>query len=365
MHHVSPQKIPHVVHIIPTLAIGGAEKFVLELTKHIDVRELKQSIVTFWDDSPFLTSLPAHVEHTHINFFDIPYTKRIAILARYLKDNNVDVVHTHLFSADLWGRLAARRAGIPVITTEHNINKAESFLWTMIKRCMRRMSHVYTAPSQAVADFMSRVYHIDKLSIQIIRHGIDISVFSQTLDAQFVQPYRIGLVGRVVEQKGHKIAIDALTYLSDISCRFVFRGNGQTDELQRYAQQQGVDEHIEWSQATVDEHDIYADIDILIVPSLWEGLGLIVLEAMASKRIVIASNIDGLKENIDDAVTGFFVPVEDAQALAEKIRFVLDNEKKRKHIVDNAYTWVCQHASIDKMAKQYQKLYSTVCTTTK
>lgn len=353
----------HVVHIIPTLNFGGAEKFVVELTKHIHGDDVKQTIITFWDERPLMNELQDRVACELMSFFDIPYWRRIAVLSGRLQELGADVVHTHLFSADLWGRLAARRAGIPVVTTEHNINTQESRLWTAIKRWMNNYSAVYTAPSEAVASFMKKIYHIPSRSIEVIRHGIDVDMFAVVKNPKWKEPYRIGMIGRLSEQKGHTIAIDAMNKLTDVDAKLIITGAGELkDELYQYAQEKRLNARIEWHDPVTDVASVYADCDIVIVPSLWEGLGLVVLEAMASGRCVIGSDVDGIAEIVADGVTGHLVPVGDADALANMIRRALTHREETDTISRQARTLAQENVRIEDMADAYKKIYIQLTT---
>lgn len=349
----------HVVHIIPTLNFGGAEKFVVELTKHISQYEITQTIITLWDERPLMSQLPDGVECVLISFPHTSYARRIGVIAQKLKELHADIVHTHLFSADVWGRLAARYAHIPVVTTEHNINISESRLWACIKRCMKNFSALYTAPSQAVATYMRDAYHISPSRVQIIQHGIDVKKFSTIQEASFKKPYRIGIIGRLVEQKGHRYMIQALTQFSSDDIRLVITGSGKKkEELMVYAQKLEMDDKIQWHDPTPHVERVYADCDIVVVPSVWEGLGLVVLEAMASGRLVIASDVDGIGEIVENNSTGLLVPAQDSNALASAIRGAIENIEKSRAIAQAGRIWVEKHADVEVMAHTYAGLYT-------
>lgn len=351
----------HVVHIIPTLNFGGAEKFVIELTNHIPQKNIKQSIITLWDSRPLLSQVRDGVVCEVVPFPQTPRMRRISTIANKLTDMQADVVHTHLFSADVWGRLAARRAGVPVITTEHNINRGESMLWGFIKRRLRNLSAVYTAPSHAVEQYMQKTYHIAQKNIRVIQHGIELEKFIHTKKATLKSPFKLALVGRITKQKGHKIALDALKELKDIDCELHITGDGELkDELVTYAQTIGVDSHVVWHTSVQDVSSVYATCDIVLVPSLWEGLGLVVLEAQASGRIVIACAVDGIVEIITDGETGFLVSAHDSNALAEKIRYSFSHVDEVKHIAHKAREWAKEHADVAVMARAYEKLYKQI-----
>ncbi|OGH85970.1 MAG: hypothetical protein A2493_00310 [Candidatus Magasanikbacteria bacterium RIFOXYC12_FULL_33_11] len=348
----------HVVHILPTLDIGGAEMFVLELTKYISEENIKQSILILKDKKAFASEVPENVNLDVLDLSKVSYFKRIFVLKKYLKEISTDVVHTHLFGADLWGRLAAWLLKIPVVTTEHNVNVAESSLRAYIKRLMHNFSQVYTAPSQAVAEYMSQVYRVRLEKIEVIRHGIDIKRFSNIKSNKFHNTIKLAIIGRLTEQKGHKVAIEALTYLSDTNVELDITGSGELkNDLQDYAKKIGVADKINWQEAVTKVEQAYDNADIVLMPSLWEGLGLVALEAMASERLVIASSVDGLKEIIKDGETGLLFQSQDALELSNVIKKSIDDKEKSYIISKNAREWTQKNVRVEDMAKKYQEIY--------
>ncbi|HRH23926.1 MAG TPA: glycosyltransferase [Candidatus Magasanikbacteria bacterium] len=351
----------HVVHIIPKLGFGGAERFVVELAKHVSSHTIRQTVITLWDDRPLMGELPDSASCMVFPFDGIGYASRIPRLKKLLTEIEADVVHTHLFSADLWGRLAAHAAKIPVVTTEHNINVGESWLWGTIKRTMKHFSRVYTAPSHAVAAYMKTAYGIALKDTRVIMHGIELEHFTKIKPAAFTEPYQLLMIGRIVEQKGHTIALDALHKLTDISCTLTIVGEGEKKEsLMRYAKELGVSDRVIWKSATENVSKEYAAADIVLVPSRWEGLGIVVLEALASERLVIGSRVGGIPEIITDGENGRLIPGENSDALADAIRASVENYLVTKKIAKQGRAWVKERGNVVRMAEAYEALYQEV-----
>ncbi len=357
------QKQIHVVHIIPRLGFGGAERFVVQLTKHISEKTIKQSVITLWDDRPLMSHLPPGVSCTVFPLDKIGYLSRVRKLRQVLRDMEADVVHTHLFSADLWGRRAARSLGIPVVTTEHNINIQESWLWEMIKRRMRNFSTLYTAPSIAVKKFMKTAYRIPENKVRVIMHGIDVNNFKKIKKAHFTSPYQLVMVGRLTQQKGHAIALEALAELRDISWTLMIVGVGEEKEnLVHLSEKLGIAEKIIWNGVTTDVASVYAHSDMVLVPSRWEGLGMVVLEAFASERLVIASRVDGIPEMITSGTNGILVAKENPEELAQAIRSCIENKNESLAIAKRGREWALDHADVHDMASAYEAVYRELVT---
>lgn len=357
---VSFKKDIHIVHIIPSLTFGGAERFVVDLASHGNAG-FRYSIVVFSNDLPLAQGLsPAvsvHVvekKRSHLPVF-------VDMLATRLRTLKPDIVHTHLFSADLWGRLAAKKIGVPVVTTEHNENFAEGWIEETTKRFLRNKSAVYTCPSVAVEDYMEAHYHIAKKDIHVIRHGIDVNRFLRILSSEWKAPLRFLILGRLVPQKGHDVALAAFAELKDLSWKLDIVGNGPLhDTIWRQIARLGLSDRVRMLPATADVSSVLAMHDVLLMPSRWEGLGLVAMEAMAAERLVIASKTGGIPSMIQDGDNGLLVPPGDPALLRRRIRWSLEHPAAAERIAHHARKYAKEHFDIRAMVRAYEAVYRSV-----
>lgn len=354
----------HVVHIIPTLAFGGAERVVVDLANNIDQKKFKTSIILFFDDQPLRQMITADVDVHVVSKKGKISVALIAALKKKLSELKPDIVHTHLFGSDVWGRIAASQLGIPVITTEHNINASEGALKQVIKKLLRNATKAYVAPSHAIADDMSVRYLIPKERVTVIYNGIDSQKFSQkTLPPSFQDPLRCLIVGRLVKQKGHTAAIAALAQLHDISWTLTIVGNGEEkSRIEKCIRAYELEDRIMILPATTDIASVYKTHDVVLVPSLWEGLGLVVMEAMAAGRLVVASHTGGISELIEQQKTGVLVPAGESLLLADTLRWVYNHKPVCKEIAKRAKKYAEQNFDLSVMVKEYERLYNTLVT---
>jgi glycosyltransferase involved in cell wall biosynthesis len=351
---------PHLVHIIPTLSIGGAERVVVNLSNQLR-GEFKISIVILKNNKELAQEL-----HSDINLSVIEKKSKLGLslfssLQTWLKKNSADLVHTHLFGGDFWGRIAANRAGIPVVTTEHNLNVTESFLKDWIKKYLRNYSKIYTAPSQAVADYMQSSYSIAEEKIKVIPHGIKLEKFEHT------QPYlqrdllKLLMLGRLHKQKGHDIALEALAKINSNKWKLNIVGSGEKfSETKEKISELNLEDNVEIWDSTLDVVAEYNSHDVVLMPSRWEGLGLTAMEAMASGRLVIGSNVDGLKEFIINGENGLLFRPEDPENLAQKIRYCLDNPQECNEIASKARQYAQDRFKLQDMINKYHQLYQKI-----
>jgi glycosyltransferase involved in cell wall biosynthesis len=350
----------HIVHIIPTLRYGGAERLVVDLVNHLDEKLYRTSIILFFDDCPLATLL--HHKQIHI------VRKRgklsfslIGDLEKKLHELKPDIVHTHLFGGDVWGRLAAHRLNIPVLTTEHNINIEESGVKHVVKQLLRHKTTQYIAISRAVAAYMERGYGIAPEHISVIHNGIDTQAFLDIPRPYFHNPLRFLIIGRLVKQKGHLIALEALSRMKQFDWKLTIVGDGEEKRtIWDMVYQLGLQDRVMVLPSTTNTPAVYAAHDIVIVPSLWEGLGLVVMEAMAAGRLVIAANIGGIPELIQDKLTGVLFHAGDPISLRTELGWCLHSPDHARTIAHAGRAHAAQYFDVSLMIKQYEAVYQNI-----
>lgn len=346
----------HIVHIMPALTFGGAEKMVVELIRHADPTEFSFSIITLYDLNPLAAELPPDVPVFVMNKksgLDWGLVRRIEAKLRVLQP---DIVHTHLFGGDVWGRLAARRLRLPVITTEHNINVDESWLQTFVKRCLRRRSQIYVALSRAIADYINHAYGVQQA--EIIPSGIDLTRFRNFAPPAFGAPVKILLLGRLTMQKGQIVALRALSQMRHHNWRLTIAGNGEDREkIVHMTNALSLADRVRLLSATHDVPKLLAEHDIVLMPSLWEGLGIVAREAMAAERVIIASRTGGLPEFITHSQTGYLVEPNNPLALREVIEWVIQHPEEALSVAAEARVAAEQSFGVEPMVRAYAKLY--------
>jgi len=347
----------HIVHIIPTLRHGGAERLVVDLSNALAKNGHRVSIVTFFDDIPLASELDKNVEVHIVKKKGKLSLGLISALPKKLLEIDADIVHTHLFGADVWGRLAAKKLHLPVVSTEHNINKSEGILKHQIKRMLRKKTDQYVAVSQSVAVYMRERYSIQEDYIDIIPPGIDIKKFQELSQPEWSDITSILMLGRLTEQKGFDIAVKALAGLQELDWTCQIVGNGEEEqELQRQIRTLGLEERITMSQATTDVGGVYTSADIVLMPSRWEGFGMVALEAMAAGRLLIGSRVGGLPDMIQDKENGVLFEPNNEESLQKALLWTFDHGDEAKRMARRAKDHV-ESFDIAHMVEAYTKIY--------
>lgn len=284
------------LHVLPDLSGGGAERLVLaHCRSRPDVR-----VATVFGGGPLEPELPDAVLGERR-----PGRPSLRAFLRLVEAARAaDVVHTHLFAGDLWGGLAARLAGRPVVSHEHNVDVDEQAR----HRAARQLSARFPALTLAVSEAAAR--HSVAPRIVVVPNGVELG--------RWAAPWRGGpgllAVGRRVPQKGFDVLLRALP--EGVPLRVVGEGPFAP-----------ATPGVSWLGTRDDLPELFASADALVVPSRWEGFGIVALEGMAAGTPVIASSVDGLRDLVGDA--GMLVPPEDPVALREAITRVLGDRALR------------------------------------
>jgi len=242
-----------------------------------------------------------------------------------------DLLHVHHVwpAADRYLSWLAGAAGVPhVVVTEHITGQSHSAGQRALKRSELRQADAVTAVCGAVADSLVRDYGVARSRVRVVPNGADLPDEEQERpearrlrDELGAGPFRPLWVcpARLETQKGHAVLIDALARVRARELDFVavLAGEGTLRaDLERRVREAGLGDHVRFAGQVEPIGPLLLAADACVLPSLWEGLPLSLLEALARARPVIASRVGGVPEAIEDGVTGRTVPAGDAAALA-------------------------------------------------
>lgn len=349
----------HVVHIIPSLHHGGAERVLVTLINNSSPA-FRHSVITLFD----LLELADDITKKDVEITVVPKRGKLSMhlladLERALRKLQPDIVQTHLSGGDIWGRIAARRLGVPIISRQANVARDLGFFRNTVMRLLRKKADQYIACSTAVKKSIARAHNINPEKITVIYNSVSEKRFASVTSPQWKEPISFLLLGRLVRQKGVDIALRACAQLKD---RFAWRativGEGEEQEkLMRMVRDLGLQEQVTFRPPTTEVPQLFQEHDLVLMPSRWEGFGVVALEAMASARTLIASRVDGLAEFVQHKKNGFLIEPENADALAAQIQWCLEHKKECIAIGKQARTYVADKFSPKTMAQAYEKVY--------
>lgn len=343
-----------ILYIISSKGFSGAERVLLDLVSNIDKDKFDITIVCI------LKNEKLKEKFLDAGFSVIFLKKNIYSLYSFIASNNFDIIHTHLFGADVFGGITAKLAGVKsIISTEHNINIDEGKVKHFVKGIvLRKCFTKIIAVSNSVYLYVHNEYKIDEDKIVKIYNGIDLSKFSKT-NIFCSDTINIGAIGRLTKQKGYDVLIRSLPYLN-FNFNLSIAGDGdEKNNLLNLAKELKVDDKINFL-GFVDNIDSFLEnIDIVVIPSLWEGFGLVAVEALAAGKLVVASRIDGLIDIIKDN-NGVLLNPGDYKDLADKLNYIVSNKEQYIEIANNGYN-SSKNFDIKNTVNMYEQIYANIC----
>lgn len=293
-------------------------------------------------------------------------------LTATIKAARPDIVHTHLLHADLYGQLAARRAGVPhTLSSRHNDNpfRRNPILKMMNRLAMRRADRLIVI-SGALAEFATQVEGIPPERVVTVRYGLEPLTYPpgqrERVRAEWNIPADaplVGFFGRLVDQKGVDVLLRAWGGLQEDypAARLVIVGDGVLRaELESLADALGVCGSVIFAGWQSDASLLMPACDVLTMPSRWEGFGLVALETMSAARPLVASRVSALPEIVDDLHTGLLVPPGDPDALAEAIGGLLADPAWASALGQAGYQRLVDVFAVDKMVQATLDVYQSV-----
>ncbi|MBC8484893.1 MAG: glycosyltransferase [Bacteroidetes bacterium] len=373
----------NVVHIITSLPLGGAENVVYTLAKNID-RSKFNVIVCCLDDEGYIAEKlkeEGFLVYCVRERFRYRW-RQVLNLYKLFKREKIDIVHTHLFKADFWGRLIAFIAGVPVICkSEHTVQHPMKFgVWSLVRPPFYNIVKIlginafldYRSKAILyVCDYGRRSFLGRKINPQkhfVVYNGLNLErqyivKSKQDLKNEFGfsnTNILITIIGRLVERKGHKYLLEAFRMISDKypQSRLLVVGSGPAEtELKELSKKIGKFNEIYFLGERENVDEFLKISDVFILPSWREALSIVLLEAMYYGLPVIAGDDGGTPELIEDNVNGILVPVRNSDAIENAIENMINNPQKRKQMIVKAKETVLAKFSETIMTRQYEQIY--------
>ncbi len=281
-------------------------------------------------------------------------------LASILRENKIDVLHTHLTSSALLGSAAARWAGIPCVASVLKMTSKRRYM-----KCDKLLPC-----SDAVMDDL-RGQNVPENFMRRVYTGIDFKRYFETGQADedargefgLAKEHKVaGVVARLVPMKGHKILLDAFQGVArrHPEARLLIVGDGELrPALEKQAEHLGIKDKTVFAGTRRDLRRILNTIDISVLSSVAkEGLPVILVESVLFSRPVIMSDVAGIREVVREGETGLLVQPNDAGALAGAICNVLENPEEAAARAKAALDFVRREFDVDFTAKQIEEVYN-------
>lgn len=359
---------------ITELNIGGAEKSLVDLVIRLDRSRWSPTVVSLQPLGPLaaeLQSLEIPVASLEMNSLRDTFSA-YRMWKKLLTESRPAALITFLFHANILGRQVARAGGIPLHVSSIRVAERSAQWHLALDRWTRRSGDRYVCVSQAVADFTHQRVKAPWSDINVIRNGIDLRRIDQVvpLDKSECQIGSSDLVlvavGRLTKQKGPDVLLDAISKIVPAATqhrlRLVFVGEGpMRASLQSFVREHQLESIVTFVGQQKNALGWIQRSDGLVLASRWEGMPNAVLEAMACRRAVIGTQVEGTNELVFPRKTGWLVPPNDPTALANVLVDWMTSPEKRESFGVAGRIHVEKHFTIQRTVDEWDRLLTQIC----
>ncbi len=367
-----------VLHVIPWLdvggMIGGAARLVVDI-----VNALKKDpacdprLCVMREEDPRyasygLTDRPFFLGHDGRYPSLRQAAKSVRALKKVIREQSPAIVHSYLWQADHIAAAAVRGSGIPHVVSFLDTRpwlaarRPKAALRRVLYRTLLRASGArFIACADAVKTFACEHLRLAPSSVAVIRNGIDASWLDDDPAAPPASDVpTFGTAALLQPGKGHEVLLKACAELEKqrIPFRARIAGGGSLEShYRRLAQDMGIGARVDIAGCVDDMKAFYRSLDIFVLPSFSEGLPLTILEAMAKKKPVVATNVAGIPEAVRDGVDGLLVPPGDPAALAAALARLLQDASLRRSMGEKGHARVRADFTIDRLGANLMEYY--------
>lgn len=358
----------NILYLTNHLNIGGISSYVLTLAAGLHKKGHRVYIASIGGQL-----LPKFIEQD-ITCFRIPIKTKseispkvlisLGMMLKYVKEEKIDIIHANTRVTQVLACLIEKFSGVPFISTCHGFFK---------KRLSRRIFPCWgwkvIAISAEVKKHLRDDFGLKEEKIRIINNGIDITKFNPKNKDSAVD-YKgklglgigpvVGIIARLSDVKGHIYLIQAMKFVLEKypHAQLLIVGEGKMEkELVALSRKMGIEKSVFFSPNILETKDTLSVIDIFVLPSLKEGLGLSLMEAMAMGIAVIGSNVGGIKSLIENGVSGLMVEPRDYKQLSNAIIELLGDRQKREFFGKNARIFIEKNFLQERMVSETEKVY--------
>lgn len=363
-----------ILHLITRLPVGGAENVLVDIVRRLNPARYESLVCCIQAKG----ELSGEIEKLGVPLrclgrmrskrFD---WRAVRDLIRLVREERIAIVHSHLYHANLYGRIAAYLAGVPAVAHVHNVYGQPKLHRRLLNRLLARATARVIAVSDEIREDLIRHDAIDAPKISVIHNAIDLRRVDTELSREQArarlgvseEQLLIGCVGRLEQQKGHRFLLEACSLLKDDGdlwprLRVIVAGDGRLrEELEKQAEALGLASSVRFLGTRHDVPEILRALDLYVMPSLWEGLSIAMLEAMAAGLPIIISDVSGAARALGDDEHGIRVPPGDAAALARALWSLAREPGRRLALGASARRRVQENFSIDAMMSQLASIY--------
>ncbi len=367
-----------ILFVIDNLEFGGGERGFLQLIKGLDKNRFDM----------FVASKPAgefgeEIKKMGIPLFPVAMKSKynglaVANLVHLINKERFHLIHSQGARADFFTRVAVKFSKKPYLVSTlqmpvdgFNVRTHRRILYQFFDRFLERYVDRFIVVSENLENYLMESRQISSKKIIRIYNGIELDAFNPDLKSinfdQLKKTFGIdegtitvAAIGRLCWQKGFEYFLRAIPKIIENGNKAIFLLVGEgplRKQLEDLAKFLAIENNVVFTGFRVDIKSILAMVDFLVVPSLLEGFPMIILEAMAMAKPIIASNIDGISEQLENGKTGCLVKSKSPEEISKTLINLMTNREKGNKLGINARKHAIENFSIEKMISKVEQVY--------
>ncbi len=347
--------MPNVLLVAGRMRPSGTAVYTLNLVRGLIATG--QRVLLLHGGGDFAASSEDGVAAEEVEGLGARFYNIFAHLARLrrIASEKWDVLHVTSDLIVRKGAAMARRLRLPAVVTFHHLVERPVTLPSAVRRVI--------AVSEAIRESLVNQARLAKDRIRVIPSGVDIETAEERCGDVGGHTPVVGVVGRLTAEKGVDYFLRAAAVVAERGpeCHFLVAGGGADErKLRALARELGIEERVTFLVRFRSQFEVLSAVDVLVLPSLREGYGQIVLEAMACGRATVSTAVGAVPDFLEDGVTGLLVPQRDPEAMAAAIEKLLRDEDLRRRIGRAGKALVRERFGLNSMVTQTVQLYDEV-----
>ncbi len=368
----------NICQVVNNLDSGGLEKVVISLLNNLDPARFNLSIICLDGEGALFSQIdtsrvrPLILEKAGVNLLVVSVSPRSLLqIRRFIRENQIDIIHAHNWGPLTYTGFATllQRERPRIVYTEHNqINRATPWQTAKFDLYIQNADKVVVV-SRDLKRFFEEKLHLQS-DVEVIYNGISGERYKLEEDPEFrralpveADDFICGTAVVLSEQKGLSYLIETakIVCAQEPKIKFLLAGDGPLRaQLEAQAVDAGLGDSFTFLGYRSDIPLLVSCFDIYVLSSLWEGLPLCLIEALAIGKPVVATRVGGNPELVEEGVNGFIVPPRDPQALADRILTIYQDEGLRTSMRQTNVIKFKEQFSLETMIRQYSDLYRSL-----
>jgi glycosyltransferase involved in cell wall biosynthesis len=374
---MNTQKKQKIIWMIDSLRPGGAEQLMVPILKNLKASfDIRVCALQVRAGNPIAKQLEQ--VGISVDLVEIPNLRTLSNLPkiiRYLRKHSPDLIHTQLQFADILGSTAGRLLNIPTLSTQHTIESDTDLSSAGLRQklawfCLKHFSEKVIAVSNQTKEYHRTRGKIQPSKIITLHNGIDILKFTNIPEEKrknIRELHTLPSDGKIIltvavlrEKKGIQYFLSALPEILSEHPKtyYLIVGDGEyRQNLEQIVKDKSLQKNVLFAGHKTNVPEYLAACDLFVLPTLIDAFPTVLLEAMAAKKPIIASNVGGVPEIIEDEFSGLLVSPTDSDQLKKSCNLLLSNPQKADYLAENGHKIALEKFSINKQVEQLVKIY--------